>query len=169
MACSAILDFDGTITDLEVNWEEVRNCLGVSRISDVWRYDANSRIRLLNKITEFELKGVRQELKLPVALINSFDSYYIISNNSELAINSFYYGLETNERLKLKRPTMVVAREKLQGPKEDFSIFKKWIETILCNYADKPRSKLSYIGDQQYELDYSELLGIQPIHVSRLK
>lgn len=156
-----ILDFDGTLAQLEVEWSELRDKLGVRRIDDLWAAGADAHWA---EVTAAEVEASRIAKPVPAVLLllHDVERFAILSNNSELAVGAF---LDRFPELRA-RAALVVGRETLGGPKTRFDIFERGYGRCLAAVGHPPQP--TYIGDQAYELAFAQQLGADAVGVASL-
>jgi phosphoglycolate phosphatase-like HAD superfamily hydrolase len=155
-----ILDFDGTLARLEVDWDDLRRKLGVSRIDDLW---AGSRDQDWAEVTATEVAAARRAEPVPSVshLLKTVDRFAILTSNSEKAVAAY---LERFPDLQ-SRVAVVVGREALGGPKTDFDVFERGFRTCLATLAAE---STTYVGDRSYELEFARRLGADAVDVASL-
>lgn len=157
-----ILDFDGTLARLDVDWDSLRRRLGVSRIADLW--EAGRSAPGWADVTAAELDAAATaDPVLPVlALIEDAPHFAVLSSNSVDAIDVFLERFPTL----VARAAVVVGRETLDGPKADFHVFERGY--MRCVEALERPAGVAYIGDQAYELEFAARLGADVIDARAL-
>ncbi|MBD35942.1 MAG: hypothetical protein CL512_04160 [Actinobacteria bacterium] len=159
-----ISDFDETILKLDIDWNALREKLKVNKISDLWQNSNSEKSWLL--IQEVELAAARtgKFLSHTVDLLESANSFAILTNNSESAVKA---ALSRSSRLN-ERCSIIVGRETLEGPKQDQERFAKGFSKCLESLSlNKKNSSIYYLGDQDYELEFARSLRAQPIRVQK--
>jgi phosphoglycolate phosphatase-like HAD superfamily hydrolase len=161
----AIFDFDGTLTNLQVDWTELRRLLSISRISEIWTF-SNSRLsEAMRVIAEFECSGLTNELILERGKIESLERFSVLTNNSEKTVKMFFdslnLGLDSSKLL----PTQIVGRETLLDQKENENTFIRGVQIALESMEVSVRSECLYIGDQTYELDFAKKSGLSAVSI----
>lgn len=165
MPKSAIFDFDGTLTNLHVDWIELRRTLSISRISEIWTF-SNSKIReAMTVISEFERIGLTNELVVERAKFDSLEQFSVLTNNSEKTVETFFEKINLNSHLPRLHPKKIVGRETLLNQKENESTFIRGIQIILESMEVSSRSECLYIGDQPYELNFAKTCGLKAISI----
>ena len=71
----AIFDFDGTISNLTVDWDLVRKELSISRISDIWSLPENEKLQALDCISKHECMGLNDQLNFHLDKFNNFSLF----------------------------------------------------------------------------------------------
>ena len=157
-----ILDFDGTLARLDVDWDGLRRQLGVARIGDLW--EAGDSARGWADVTAAEVNAAAAaDPVLPVlALIEDARHFAVLSSNSVDAVDVFLERFPTLGA----RAAVVVGRETLDGPKADFHVFERGYRK--CVEALERAGGVAYIGDQAYELDFAARLGAVVIDAKTL-
>lgn len=160
-----IVDFDGTLARLDVPWDGVRAALGVAQIGDLWNNRAPEPWALVSRAEEkaARVASVVPEMQRALTKANSFA---ILSSNGEAAVWQF---LERFTDL-ASRVQLVVGRETLGGPKNDFDVFARGFTTCVeATAAVRKRSPVIYVGDASYELAFARRLGARTIHIEVLR
>jgi hypothetical protein len=162
---SAIFDFDGTLTNLQVDWIELRGLLSISKISEIWTF-SNSRLReSMRVISEFESSGLTNELILERAKIESFEQFSVLTNNSEKTVEMFFEKMNLNSHSPKLSPIQIVGRETLLNQKENEDTFIRGVQIILDSMEISSPSQCLYIGDQPYELDFAKKSGLRAVSI----
>lgn len=169
MAQTLISDFDGTLTDLRINWDEFRSKFGLKNVSQVWSLPANKQSEVFSYLSELETNTVVPELLIPWEYFQRFESFSVLTNNSELAVFRFFSELLKIYPTKFMQPRIIVGRESLNGSKEVFETFKNGINMIVGGTQMFDLGEVTYLGDQEYEINFAEYLGMRTIHVSNLR
>ncbi len=155
-----IVDFDGTVADLDVDWGALRARLGIERIGDLWDVETADWVQ----VTSAEEHGASTAVANDplIAILESTQAIAFLTNNAESAVRRF---LRHRARI-ADRVTIVVGRETLAGPKSDFEVFSagfgRCVEATTHARGDGP---VVYVGDMDYELEYAERLGAVSLHV----
>ena len=157
-----ILDFDGTLAWLDVDWDGLRRRLGVTRIGDIWKADDPERGWAEVSAAETDAAATAQPVRPVLALIEDAANFAILSSNSVAAIGGF---LERFPDLRA-RVAVVVGRETLEGPKSDFHVFERGYRR--CLDALDNAEGVTYVGDQAYELDFAARLGAEVVDAKTL-
>ena len=157
---SLVSDFDGTLAVLEVDWDELRRELGVLRIQDLWELGHPG----WDRVTEAEVVAARSAAPVPggLTVALSYESLAVLTNNSERAVEVFL------ERMPMlaNRVVAVMGRESLRGPKNDRAVFLQAMERLGSILG--PTGAATYMGDQDYELDYAKGLVAEVVDVRQL-
>jgi phosphoglycolate phosphatase-like HAD superfamily hydrolase len=161
----AIFDFDGTLTNLNINWVELREELHISSIEEIWDFAENERKNAWALVSKAELRAVEFADPIPsvVDLLKQID-FAILTNNSEIAVTSFL----AKQSLSFSKQ-QIVGRTWLDKSKRNFERFSDAIEHILRGNPKKfyaPNNKVGYFGDSDYELEFSELIGLESFKVN---
>jgi len=155
-----ILDFDGTITRLPVDWPRLRADLGVPRLSKLW--SASTESWGVVKDAEVAAARLAAPIEAVVEALGDVEAFAIITNNSSLAVHAFVQRFpDIHTRLHL-----VVGREELSGPKQRFPHFAAAIrlcQASLNGFLEDGRR--CYLGDEEYELRFSSDLGLRAMDV----
>jgi hypothetical protein len=155
-----ISDFDGTITNLDVDWKGLRERLSVSSIEELLLEDFKRSWLDLKKV---EINGVTAEwasidVRKRIANVESFS---ILTNNDKEAVSKFF-DLQSEIA---EKPTIVIDRNFLGGSKKNFKNFSKGIDTCLTHMHCGNLKEVVYLGDSNYEIEFAEQLGLFAIQV----
>jgi len=156
-----ILDFDGTVARLQVDWERLRQQLGTERISDLWSRPTSA----WDAVTTAEVHAAATaSIVEPIhGLLVEVESFAVLTNNSSTAVQTFF---DRFPHLK-SRLVVIVGREELGGPKTDFAIFRSGIDRCVAATAAARGGEVGlYVGDAEYELAFAERLGLRAICVT---
>ena len=159
-----IVDFDGTIARLPVDWAGLRDALGVSQISRLWDIGGLEGFSL---VTDAEVESAKSAEPVRVILdtLGSTQGFAVLTSNSALAVQEFFRRFPSADALL----ACVVGREQLGGPKTDFGCFSRGLEHCLtATEAIRAGAPRVYVGDSRYELGFARRLGVTAIHVSDL-
>jgi phosphoglycolate phosphatase-like HAD superfamily hydrolase len=151
---AVVSDFDGTLTNLEVGWNSLRETLAVDHIEDLWRDRGMQRWAA---VTEAEVEAARTASPVPFVMdaLRSVPAVAVLTSNDEAAVETF---LDRWPELGSK-VRVVVGRRTLGGPKTDFEIFSSGYSRCRDAIASHDTGQISYLGDQTYELDFARTLG----------
>ena len=161
----AIFDFDGTLTDLNVDWVSLKKKISVTRISELWDFELAEKQNAFSIISDFELKGTKSELNFDRRKFERFSKFAILTNNSEKTVEYFFELLNLEHKWPQLDPVLVVGRETLQGPKEIQDVFQSGIRLIFETLQIENAFDCCYIGDQKYELSYAAKFGLRAIDI----
>ena len=159
----AIFDFDGSITNLRVDWDSLKKNLSITRISEIWNLPVLEKQIAFDQISDYEVKGITTELLIDRSLFNEFKHISVLTNNSEGTVAHFFDNL--NKDYKINQPVLVVGRETLQGPKENEEIFRRAIKLIFKAMNIASVENCIYVGDQEYELLFAREIGLNSIDI----
>jgi phosphoglycolate phosphatase-like HAD superfamily hydrolase len=157
-----ILDFDGTLAHLGVDWEDLRRRLGVRRVADLWQSGHGEVAWADVTAAEVDAAATADPVRPVLSMVEKAGELAILSGSSAHAVAVF---LERFPHLR-ERVAIVVGREDLRGPKTDFQVFKRGFEACL-RAMRQPVSPV-YFGDQAYELEFATRLGAEAIDVKTL-
>lgn len=156
-----IVDFDGTLTRLPVTWDELRGRLRVERIGEIWTsLDADQWA----VVRDAEVDAARRASPLePIAhYLEQSMAFAILSSNSENAISVFlerFAGLES-------RTALVIGRESLSGPKDDYAVFARgFARCVEATAVARDDGVVVYVGDADWELEFARRLGAHAVDV----
>jgi FMN phosphatase YigB (HAD superfamily) len=162
----AIFDFDGTLVNLDVNWNRLRRQLDVNSIEDIWSLSFKEQNMAWETVSKVEIESVsrsRQNTTL-ISLLDQLD-YSVLTNNCEDAVEEF---LSFN-RIQ-NRPKAIVGRNWLGKSKTDVVRFSEAVAHLLVtsnSHHHHEESQLGYFGDSDYELEYSLCLGLDTFKVAK--
>lgn len=165
----AIFDFDGTISNLTVDWDLVRKELSISRISDIWSLPENEKSQALDYISKHECMGLNDQLNFHLDKFNNFSLFSVLTNNSERVVSNFFTALNLNESSLPITPALIVGRETLSAPKEEENVFRNGINQIFCAMQVTSAQDCTYVGDQDYELTFARKFGLEATHIKDFK
>ena len=155
-----ILDFDGTLARLDVDWDGLRRKLGVRRIDELW---AGGREQDWAEVTAAEVAAARRAIPVPAVAhyLEATDRFAILTGNSATAVAAF---LERFPALR-SRLVAVVGREALGGPKSQFEVFERGFRACQATLGS---DLTTYVGDQPFELEFARLLGAEIVDVAAI-
>jgi hypothetical protein len=162
LGLAPVLDFDGTLTHLGVDWVGLRQELGVDRIDDLW-----SRAGNWNIVAEAEIAAASVAAAVaPVAtILSAVRCFAVLTSNDARAVTRF---VERFPALR-DRLAIVVGREELGGPKTDFARFEVGMQQCLeATEQHRGGERAVYVGDSPYELDFALRLGLNVVDVEDL-
>lgn len=161
----AIFDFDGTISNLTVDWDLIRKKLSISRISDIWSLPEDKKTEALEFISEQECLGINKKLNFHSNKFHKFSLFSVLTNNSENAVSNFFTTLNLNESKLQFTPALIVGRETLLAPKEEENVFRNGINRIFHAMQVTSPNHCTYVGDQDYELIFARKFGLEATHI----
>lgn len=161
-----ILDFDGTLAVLPVDWRELRGRLAVVSIEHLWLTEASTSSRW-DLVTDAEVAAaaLAQPVPATVQALDRVRTFSILSSNSERSIAVFlarFPALAGRKRL-------VVGRETVGGSKRDPDLFA--VAFWACRdatAAERGTGPVVYLGDSAFELELAAALGAIALHVDEL-
>jgi phosphoglycolate phosphatase-like HAD superfamily hydrolase len=160
-----ITDFDGTLARLDVPWDAVRAELGVAQIGDLWHDSAPAAWARVSRAEKEAARVADVVPEMRMALQHT-KSFAILTSNGEPAVWRF---LERFTDL-ASRVQLVVGRETLAGPKNNFDTFARGFAACLeATARARGRSPIVYVGDTIYELKFAQRLGARTIDVQALR
>ena len=163
----AIFDFDGSITNLLVDWDSLKKNLSVTRISEIWDLPDLEKQIAFDLVSDYEARGITTKLLFDPKLFNRFKNISILTNNSEGTVARFFENL--NKDHEVSQPILVVGRETLQGPKEKEEIFGRAIKLIFNVMNIASAENCVYVGDQDYELLFAKKIGLNTIDIREFR
>lgn len=161
----AIFDFDGTISNLTVDWDLVRKELSVSRVSDIWSLPQDKKTEALDFISRQEYIGINERLNFQLDKFNQFSLFSVLTNNSEKVVSNFFTALNFSKSGVQITPALIVGRETLLAPKEEEKVFRKGINLIFHAMRVTSAKNCTYVGDQEYELTLARKFGLEATHI----
>ena len=163
LGLAPILDFDGTIAVLPVDWADLRRTLGVRSLDDLWGRDRGG----WDLVTRAET-GAAATAEPLTALLRSLDAvsaFAVLTNNSESAVREFFRRFDGLA----SRSAGVVGRESLGGSKRNPERFRFGFERCVALTAGaRAGGPVVYVGDARYELELAAELGARAVHVSEI-
>jgi hypothetical protein len=159
-----VLDFDGTIVRLPVDWSHLRRRLGVLRINDLWTLGRPDAFSLVTDM-EVEAADVGEPVDVVMHELAWATSFAVLTNNSALAVRKFFSRFPDFER----RLVCVIGRDELGGPKTEIEYFtpglRQCLDATKTARADGPAI---YVGDSAYELVFARRAGMTAFDVADL-
>ncbi|MFL6244365.1 MAG: HAD family hydrolase [Acidimicrobiia bacterium] len=154
-----IIDFDGTLACLRLEWDDLRARLGVDRIAQLWQSESPSAWSIVRDV---EIEAATQATPLePVrAGLEHSSTFAVLTSNSEDAVAQFLTRFQSLEA----KAAVVVGRETLAGPKDDYEIFRRgFTRCVAATAAARAEEELVYVGDADWELAFARRLGARPV------
>lgn len=158
-----VLDFDGTIAYLPVDWAGLREQLGVRFIDELWGHPSH----VWDVVTRAELVASAAAEPVPGTLraLRTVTTFAVLTNNSESAVRAFLRRLEGL----VPEPAVIVGRETLAGPKRDPRRFRMGFEQCVeMTSGARDGGPIIYVGDADYERNLAADLGANALDVARL-
>ena len=154
-----IVDFDGTLTRLPVDWAEVRAQLQVDRISQLWQAAGSEAWSVVRK-AEVEAALHAPPLEPMRAHLEDSSTFAVLTANSEDAVASFLRCFTTLG----SRVAAIVGRETLAGPKRDFEVFRRgFTRCVTATASSRTDGRVVYAGDADWELEFARRLGAEVV------
>jgi phosphoglycolate phosphatase-like HAD superfamily hydrolase len=147
-----------------VAWDDLRARLDVDRIGQLWQSenpDAWSMIR------DAEIEAAIQATPLgPVrAGLERSSTFAVLTSNAEDAVARFLTRFESLEA----KAAVVVGRETLAGPKDDYEVFNRgFTRCVAATAATRADEDVVYVGDADWELDFARRLGASAVDAREL-
>lgn len=157
-----ILDFDGTIAHLGVDWVGLRRSLNVERIDELW-----SRPGDWSVVAVEEIKAAAHAVPVAPVIerLSAVRCFSVLTSNDSVAVLRFFDRFPPLKR----RLRMVVGREELGGPKTEFTRFESGVlKCLSANRQEQTQERSVYVGDSQFELEFALRLGLNAIDVAEL-
>jgi len=169
-----IFDLDGTIVNLKVDWDALRQEIRRSFPKDdlvniglqqmistlVQRYGEEARVALAGIIAAFEQPAGAvwfMPILKTLRAIQPLTSFYVISNNLHSTVSQAINSLDLGRKC-----VGIVGFEDVLHSKPSVEPFRKLTE---CHTIERP---VAYIGDQQSDRDFARSALIDFIHVESL-
>jgi phosphoglycolate phosphatase-like HAD superfamily hydrolase len=163
LGTAVVSDFDGTLANLDIPWQTLRDQLSVARIEELWKDPDMQRWQIVAR-AEIEAARTASPVSSVIDALGSAPAIAVLTSNDETAVDTF---LERWPALR-SRVCLVVGRRTLAGPKTDFEIFSAGFAQCLRAVAARDSADVAYVGDQEYELDFARRLGASPFGVHEL-
>jgi phosphoglycolate phosphatase-like HAD superfamily hydrolase len=158
-----LLDLDGTLVKLPVDWPRLRDRLGVRSLDELWD-EPHDRWEV---VTAEEIEAARcgEPIAQVIEMVSDASCFAILTSNSAAAAVTFiarYPALAD-------RCALVVGREELGGPKSDWQRFRAaFARCVDATALERGRAEVVYVGDAAYELDFATRLGARARSVDEL-
>jgi len=150
-----VVDFDGTVAHLKVDWITLRAELEVATIDDLWKQQRAEGWDIVAR-AEAEAAGRAQIVPVVEEGLIAARAVAILTSNAEQAVGQFLARYPDLER----RVAIVVGRETLRGPKTDFAVFERGFNRCVDRTrAARGDAPVVYLGDRAYELGFARRLG----------
>ena len=150
-----VLDFDGTLARLPLDWAGVRRDLGVATVEELWaRGDAAAWERLA--AAEVAAAAVAEPVGALLAALGASRELAVLTGNSERAVARFLARFPALAA----RCRHVEGRESLGGPKRDPRRFAAALRRCAAaTSAARGAAPLVYTGDAAWELELARGCG----------
>lgn len=163
----AVFDLDGTLVNLEVDWEKLRTSMGLDYIEQIWTLPEPMKSHAWKRVAEAEQAAVAASPRIESTckLLDKI-KFAVLTNNSEWCAREFL-----TKQARLDTHGIVVGREWLKDSKRNKKRFSEAIEYILSHVEPSPkmsRSRLAYFGDSKYELEYATEMNLMTFSVNDL-
>lgn len=156
-----ISDFDGTITNLDVDWPALRNRFSVSSIEEVLNNHSPEKWDVIRH-AEVDAAHKSTPVYPTLDILNNCENYVILTNNDADAAGVFL----DNFRTEIKFPLAIIDRNVLGGSKKQFKLFNEAVLGCLLTFEISDFSTVTYVGDATYELEYAKNIGLDTLRVS---
>lgn len=161
-----IVDFDGTLVKLPVDWSDLRCRLEVERMSDLWRRQDSVDDWELVAAAEAKAALAAEPIDLVVAAVERAECFSVLSSTSERAVEAFLERRPNLERWVRE----IQGRESLGGPKTEFGRFETAFNAcVQAMGVARGSAEIVYAGDRNYELDFASRLGARVVDVRLLE
>jgi hypothetical protein len=158
LGLTPILDFDGTITELPVDWSSLRRQLGIHQIVDLWERDISS----WTSVTEAEVAAamISEPIRPIFDELSKIQRFAVVSSNSTICVRTFFDRFPAVGR----RVGLIIGRDELGGPKTDFHRFARAVRQCAAALEYRgARGALTYVGNEAYELEFARRLGLRAV------
>ena len=163
LGVAPVLDFDGTMARLGVDWATLRQRLHVARINELWARGGEDWSVVAD--AEIDAAGVAPPIAPVVALLSTVRRFTVLTSNDAAAVHRFVGRFPSLQH----RLALVVGRQELGGPKTDFTRFETGVRKCLAaSGQEQTADPAVYVGDSQFELDFAQRLGLKVIDVKDL-
>ena len=159
-----IVDFDGTLARLDVAWDDLRERLDVDGIGKLWQ---GENLHAWSMIRDAEIEAATQATPLePVhAALERSSAFAVLTSNSEDAVAAFLGRFGSLE----VRASVIVGRETLAGPKNDYEGFGRgFARCVAATAKTRAAGEVVYVGDAEWELDFARRLGAHAVDAREL-
>jgi phosphoglycolate phosphatase-like HAD superfamily hydrolase len=153
----AIVDFDGTLVDLRIDWPALRSKLGVRSIDDLHHRESGDAWSVV-RAEEVRAATSADAVEPVITFLEAAARVAILTANSEDAVGVF---LERRPDV-AARVVAVVGRESCGGPKRDQAVFGDAYARCVAALGSSDGAPL-YVGDQDYELRFAVDLGAEVV------
>jgi phosphoglycolate phosphatase-like HAD superfamily hydrolase len=162
LGLAPVLDFDGTLTNLAIDWAKLRRRLNVERIDELWSRPNDWSIVSSEEIGAAE---IADPIRPVVDGLSRVRDFAVLTSNDAAAVHRF---VDRFPLLKV-RLRLVIGRHELGGPKTDFSRFESGVRRCLvATGQDQGQAIPVYVGDSQFELDFARKMGMRAVDVKEL-
>jgi phosphoglycolate phosphatase-like HAD superfamily hydrolase len=158
-----IVDFDGTVAHLPVDWAALRERFGVPSVDDLWHLGGDA----WETVADAEEEAARRAdpIEAVCAALQQARGFAVLTANAESSVRIFLSRFPELEA----RARAVAGRETLAGPKWDRERFSRAFEACRSATAeDRGSSPLIFVGDAEYELDLARACGARVLDVAAL-
>lgn len=156
-----VVDFDGTLARLPVDWEVLRARIGVRRVDDLWKRAGGEG---WERVAQAEEQAAAIAAPVPgvLAALSGARAVAVLTSNAETAVWRFVQRFDDLQAV----VTTVVGRETLGGPKRRYPVFARGFgRCVATTDAARAGEDVVYVGDQHYELRFARRLGARALHV----
>jgi phosphoglycolate phosphatase-like HAD superfamily hydrolase len=169
-----IVDFDGTLARLGVDWAGLRARLGLTSLDELWTAepgaggggDLNSAGWRAVTAAEVAAALRARPVEPMVAALARCEAFAVLTGNSQAAVDAFL-----DRRPELGSLCRAVAgRETLRGSKRDPATFSRGFQ-LCADATEQVRGgdPLVYVGDLAWELAAARQLGALAIDVTEVR
>ena len=167
-----ILDFDGTICNLLVDWASLKNEI-LLKFDHKYHFPDRKLIPMINFINDNEDRNLAlsiiEKYEMPegkakhndfnLRLMNESNDFIIISNNLTATINQVLTAEKQLEKVK-----KIYGIDKVKVSKPSIQVF----EEVLKYCQDRDLKNYLYIGDSEVDNQFANNCGIDFINIKNL-
>jgi phosphoglycolate phosphatase-like HAD superfamily hydrolase len=159
-----IIDFDGTLARLHVAWDDLRARLDVDRIGQLWQSENQNAWSMIRE-AEIMAATLATPFEPVRAGLERCSAFAVLTSNSEDAVARFLERFGSLE----SRASVVVGRETLGGPKDDYEVFSRgFTRCVTATATARADEGVVYVGDADWELDFARQLGAYAVDAREL-
>jgi hypothetical protein len=153
-----IVDFDGTMAYLPVDWAALRRQLRVASMSELWERSDDAAWTAV-AAAEVAATALARPIAATVQALEASQGFVVVTDNDESAVAAFL-GVHP---VLADKAVAVLGRRFHGGPKRDADVFARALRTAvdLLPAGDE----VVYCGDQDYELAFARAMGARPVRV----
>jgi len=154
-----IVDFDGTMAYLPVDWVTLRRRLRVGSLNELWDNDDHADWAA---VTAAELTAIDRARPIPATLeaLAAASGFVVVTDNHESVVSAFL----SQHRQLASKVLAVFGRGYHGGPKRNQEVFERAFRAASSLVGDLS-DQVVYCGDQDYELQFATTLGARAVRV----
>jgi phosphoglycolate phosphatase-like HAD superfamily hydrolase len=164
LGVAPIVDFDGTMAALAIDWESLRRELGVGSILELWDDYRNPQWATV-ATAEIAAAAAAKPIMATLDALGAAAKFVVVTDNDEGAVETF---LARYPELGDKA-LAILGRRFNGGPKRDGERFTRAFRAAETLVTDSVSGldRVVYCGDQEYEIAYATSLGARVVRVLR--